>query len=72
MNKMTNQGFSDFRAYIELLRPPLAPMDIAMPAASALLAVYAAEGTLPPLIPFVIAVLGAYSAITNSYVYNDC
>ncbi|NYT08859.1 MAG: UbiA family prenyltransferase, partial [Methanosarcinales archaeon] len=69
---MTNQGFSDFRAYIELLRPPLAPMDIAMPAASALLAVYAVEGTLPPLIPFVIAVLGAYCAITSSYVYNDC
>ncbi len=72
MNKMTNQGFSSFRAYIELLRPPLAPMDIAMPAASALLAVYAVEGTLPPLIPFVIAVLGAYCAITSSYVYNDC
>ena len=72
MNKMTNQGFSDFRAYIELLRPPLAPMDIAMPAASALLAVYAVEGTLPPLIPFVIAVLGSYCAITSSYVYNDC
>ena len=61
-----------FRAYIELLRPPLAPMDIAMPAASALLAVYAVEGVLPPLFPFLLAVLGAFSAITSSYVYNDC
>ncbi|MBK7385391.1 MAG: UbiA family prenyltransferase [Methanothrix sp.] len=69
---MINRDFASFRAYIELLRPPLAPMDIAMPAASALLAVYAVEGTLPPLVPFFIAVLGAYCAITSSYVYNDC
>jgi len=69
---MINQGLSSLKAYIELLRPPLAPMDIAMPAASALLAVYVVEGTLPPLIPFIIAVFGAYCAITSSYVYNDC
>jgi 4-hydroxybenzoate polyprenyltransferase len=47
-------------------------MDLAMPAASALLAVYAVEGTLPPLLPFIIATIGAYCAITSSYVYNDC
>jgi len=47
-------------------------MDLAMPAASALLAVYAAEGALPPLLPFIIATIGAYCAITSSYVYNDC
>lgn len=63
---------SRFRAYFELLRPPLAPMDLAMPAASALLASYAVSGTLPPLLPFVIATIGAYCAITSSYVYNDC
>ncbi len=63
---------SRFRAHIELLRPPLAAMDLAMPAASALLAVYAVEGRLPPLLPFLAAVVGAYSAITSSYVYNDC
>lgn len=60
------------RAHISLLRPPLAPMDLAMPAASALLAVYAVEGSLPPLLPFLIATIGAYCAITSSYVYNDC
>ncbi|HPS92358.1 MAG TPA: UbiA family prenyltransferase [Methanothrix sp.] len=61
-----------FMAHIKLLRPPLAAMDLAMPAASALLAVYAAEGALPPLLPFIIATIGAYCAITSSYVYNDC
>ncbi len=63
---------SRFRAHIELLRPPLAPMDLAMPAAAALLAVYAVEGSLPPLFPFILASIGAYCAITSSYVYNDC
>jgi 4-hydroxybenzoate polyprenyltransferase len=58
--------------YIELLRPEIADMDLALPAASALLASYLAMGTLPPLIPFVIAVIGGYAAITSSYVYNDC
>jgi 4-hydroxybenzoate polyprenyltransferase len=47
-------------------------MDLAMPAATALLAVYAVQGALPPLIPFIIASIGAYCAITSSYVYNDC
>lgn len=47
-------------------------MDLAMPAASALLASYAVAGTLPPLLPFVLATLGAYAAITSSYVFNDC
>lgn len=65
-------SLSRFRAHIELLRPPLAAMDLAMPAASALLAVYAVEGVLPPLLPFLAAVVGAYCAITSSYVYNDC
>ena len=48
---------SRFKAHIELLRPPLAPMDLAMPAAAALLAVYAVEGSLPPLFPFILASL---------------
>ncbi|MCX6668274.1 MAG: UbiA family prenyltransferase [Methanothrix sp.] len=61
-----------FRAHIELLRPPLAAMDLAMPAASALLASYAVSGALPPLLPFLMATIGAYLAITSSYVYNDC
>jgi 4-hydroxybenzoate polyprenyltransferase len=65
-------SLSRFKAHIELLRPPLAPMDIAMPAAAALLASYAVSGTLPPLWPFIIATLGAYCAITSSYVFNDC
>ncbi|MFB3764210.1 MAG: UbiA prenyltransferase family protein [Methanotrichaceae archaeon] len=61
-----------YRAHIEMLRPPLAPMDLAMPAASALLASYAVSGSLPHLFPFLIATVGAYCAITSSYVYNDC
>jgi len=65
-------SLSRFKAHIELLRPPLAPMDLAMPAASALLASYAVSGTLPPLWPFIIATMGAYCAITSSYVFNDC
>ncbi len=60
------------KAHIRLLRPPLAPMDLAMPAAAALLAVYAVQGALPPMLPFIIASIGAYCAITSSYVYNDC
>jgi len=47
-------------------------MDLAMPAAAALLAFYAVQGVLPPLLPFIIAAIGAYAAITSSYVYNDC
>jgi 4-hydroxybenzoate polyprenyltransferase len=61
-----------FKAHIELLRPPLAAMDLAMPAAAALLAVYAVQGALPPVLPFIIASIAAYCAITSSYVYNDC
>ena len=38
-------SLSRFRAHIDLLRPPLAPMDLAMPAASALLASYAVGGS---------------------------
>lgn len=67
-----NQSPSALRARIELLRPPLAPMDLAMPAATALLAVHAVEGALPQAWPFAIAAIGAYCAITSSYVYNDC
>lgn len=61
----------DVRAYLELLRPPLAPMDLALPAASALLSAYATTGSLPGAAPFLIATIGAYFAITSSYVFND-
>lgn len=63
---------SRFKAHIQLLRPPLAPMDIAMPAASVLLASYAVSGGLPSILPFALATIGAYCAITSSYVFNDC
>lgn len=66
------QFISQFKAHIELLRPPLAAMDLAMPAAAALLAVWTVEAALPPLLPFIIASIAAYCAITSSYVYNDC
>lgn len=58
--------------YVELLRPEISDMDLALPAASALLAAYLATGSFPALIPFIIAVIGGYAAITSSYVYNDC
>jgi 4-hydroxybenzoate polyprenyltransferase len=67
---MTNS--STLKAYIELLRPSLAPMDIAMPAAAALLSAFVCTGTLPALYPFILATIGAYCAITSSYVLNDC
>jgi len=67
-----HQLISRFKAHIELLRPPLAAMDLAMPAAAALLAVWTVEAALPPLLPFIIAAIAAYCAITSSYVYNDC
>lgn len=57
---------------IELLRPEIADMDLALPAASALLASYLATGSLPHLMSFIIALIGGYAAITSSYVYNDC
>ena len=47
-------------------------MDLALPAASALLASYLATGSLPSPMSFIIAVIGGYAAITSSYVYNDC
>jgi 4-hydroxybenzoate polyprenyltransferase len=68
----TGERVGGLGAYWQLLRPPLAPMDIALPGATALLAAYATTGGLPPALPFVIATLGAYFAITSSYVYNDC
>ena len=70
-DEKTGEG-GRLRGYAELLRPPLAPMDIALPGAAALLAAYATTGALPEAFPFAIATLGAYAAITSSYVYNDC
>ncbi len=67
-----DRRLSHFMALTELLRPPLAAMDLAMPSASALLASYVAQGSFPASIPFLIATIGAYCAITSSYVLNDC
>ncbi|WP_300607577.1 UbiA family prenyltransferase [Methanohalophilus sp.] len=69
---VSTAGSKTRNPYLELLRPEISDMDLALPAASALLASYIAMGTLPPLIPFIIAVIGGYAAITSSYVYNDC
>ena len=69
---MNLMNLSRFKPHIQLLRPPLAPMDLALPAASALLASYAVSGGLPNLLSFILATAGAYCAITSSYVYNDC
>jgi 4-hydroxybenzoate polyprenyltransferase len=69
---MSLMTLSRFKPHFQLLRPPLAPMDLALPAASALLASYAVSGRLPDLLPFILATAGAYCAITSSYVFNDC
>lgn len=58
--------------YLRLLRPELYYMDLTLPASSAILASYIATGGLPGLIPFLIAVIGGFAAITSSYVFNDC
>ncbi|MDD3042442.1 MAG: UbiA prenyltransferase family protein [Methanosarcinaceae archaeon] len=58
--------------YLRLLRPELYYMDLTLPASSAILASYLATGGLPELIPFLIAVIGGFAAITSSYVFNDC
>ena len=72
METSTEKGYLDkMRPYIEMLRPEIADMDLALPAASALLATYLLSGGLPALVPFVLAVGGAYFAITSSYVFND-
>jgi 4-hydroxybenzoate polyprenyltransferase len=59
------------RPYIEMLRPEIADMDLALPAASALLATYYVTGSLPDVFLFIVAIVGAYFAITSSYVLND-
>ncbi|AKB17374.1 MULTISPECIES: UbiA family prenyltransferase [unclassified Methanosarcina] len=58
--------------YLRLLRPELYYMDLTLPAASAILASYLATGGLPLFVPFLIAVIGGFAAITSSYVFNDC
>ncbi len=69
---VSTSGSKTRNPYLELLRPEIADMDFALPAASALLASYLAIGALPDPILFIIAVIGGYAAITSSYVYNDC
>ncbi len=63
---------SGIGAYIKLLRPEISAMDLALPASSALLASYLLTEDLPPLFPFILAVVGGYCAITSTYVFNDC
>jgi len=72
MHLVSTAGSKTRNPYLELLRPEISDMDLALPAASALLASYIAMGSLPALFPFIIAVIGGYAAITSSYVYNDC
>ncbi|MCD6208174.1 MAG: UbiA prenyltransferase family protein [Methanosarcinales archaeon] len=59
-------------AYVKLLRPEIAAMDFALPASSALLASYLLTAGLPPIFPFLLAVIGGYCAIASTYVFNDC
>ncbi|HWQ44603.1 MAG TPA: UbiA family prenyltransferase, partial [Methanosarcina barkeri] len=58
--------------YLRLMRPELYYMDLTLPASSAILASYLATGGLPEYLPFLIALIGGFAAITSSYVFNDC
>ncbi|MCL2863590.1 MAG: UbiA family prenyltransferase [Methanimicrococcus sp.] len=62
---------SKIKAYISLLRPPIMFMDITLPAAAAILAAYVAMGGLPEYLPFVLATIGGFCAITSAYTFND-
>ncbi|MCC2508571.1 UbiA family prenyltransferase [Methanimicrococcus blatticola] len=62
---------SKMKAYISLLRPPIMFMDITLPAAAAILAAYFATGALPEFLPFVLATIGGFCAITSAYTFND-
>jgi 4-hydroxybenzoate polyprenyltransferase len=46
-------------------------MDITLPAAAAILASYFAAGGLPEFLPFVLATIGGFCAITSAYTFND-
>lgn len=69
---VSTSGSKTRNPYIEILRPEIADMDLALPAATVLLVSYTTLGALPDPILFIIAVIGGYAAITSSYVYNDC
>ena len=62
---------SKIKAYITLLRPPIMFMDITLPAAAAILAAYFSTGALPGLLPFILATIGGFCAITSAYTFND-
>ena len=66
-----NLLIEDLSFYLQLLRPELYYIDLALPASSAILASYIATGGLPGHIPFLIAIIGGFAAITSSYVFHD-
>ena len=65
------------KAYIRMLRPEISFMDITLPASAAMLSYFfvtslTGDPSFPPLIPFLLATIGGYFAITSSYIFNDC
>ncbi len=58
-------------AYIKIMRPELAFMDLTLPVACAFFASFVGSGTFPELYLFFKAIFGAYFAIVGSYVLND-
>lgn len=46
-------------------------MDITLPAAASILAAYFAAGALPEFLPFILATIGGFFAITSAYTFND-
>lgn len=60
-----------------MLRPEISFMDITLPASAAMLSCFFVSSlsngpSFPSPIPFILATVGGYFAITSSYVFNDC
>lgn len=65
-----NKFLFKVRAYLTMLRPEIAIMDLTLPAVCAILATYTLS-SFPPLLPFILAIVGSYCPIAASYIAND-
>lgn len=63
--------FPKIKAYLIMLRPEIAVMDLTLPAVCAILATYTVSSSTPQLLPFLLAVIGSYCATVASYIAND-
>ncbi|MDI6786111.1 MAG: UbiA family prenyltransferase [bacterium] len=63
--------FLKIKAYLTMLRPEIAIMDLTLPAVCSVLATYTTSSSTPQLLPFLLAIIGSYCATVASYVAND-